>query len=93
MSTLIEVKDLKRYFPAGRVNLFGRHISVLRAVDGVNFKIRKGENLGLVGESGSGKTTLGRTIIRLIEPTGGRIIFKNGNDTIDIAALDRKSVV
>ena len=87
MSTLIEVKDLKRYFPAGKVNLLGRHMSFLRAVDGVNFKIRKGENLGLVGESGSGKTTLGRTIIRLIEPTGGQIIFKNENETIDIAAL------
>ena len=92
MSTLIEVKDLKRYFPAGRVNLFGRHTSFLRAVDGVNFKIQKGENLGLVGESGSGKTTLGRTIIRLIEPTGGRIIFMNGNKTIDIDALSRNEL-
>lgn len=92
MSTLIEVKDLKRYFPVGRVNLFGRHMSFLRAVDGVNFKIRKGENLGLVGESGSGKTTLGRTIIRLIEPTDGRIIFENEKETIDIAALSRSEL-
>jgi peptide/nickel transport system ATP-binding protein len=87
MSTLIEVKDLKRHFPVGRVNFFGKRTSFLRAVDGVSFKIRKGENLGLVGESGSGKTTLGRTIIRLIEPTSGRIIFNNENETIDIAAL------
>nr|MQY76074.1 ATP-binding cassette domain-containing protein [Spirochaeta sp.] len=92
MSTLIEVKDLKRHFPVGRVNLFGKRMSFLRAVDGVNFKIRKGENLGLVGESGSGKTTLGRTIIHLIEPTSGQVVFKNENETIDIAALSRSEL-
>ena len=75
MSTLIEVQNLKMYFLLGRANLFARHKSFLRAVDGVSFKIQKGETLGLVGESGSGKTTLGRAILRLIEPTGGRIIF------------------
>ncbi|MGB9437905.1 MAG: ATP-binding cassette domain-containing protein [Desulfobacterales bacterium] len=75
MSTLIEVKDLKMYFPLGRASLFARHKAFLRAVDGVSFEIQKGETLGLVGESGSGKTTLGRAILRLIEPTGGRIIF------------------
>ncbi len=87
MSTLIEVKDLKRYFPVGRSNFLGRHRIFLRAVDGVSFEIQKSESLGLVGESGSGKTTLGRTIIRLIEPTSGRIIFKNKDETIDIATL------
>ena len=52
MSTLIEVKDLKLYFPLGRTSLFSRHKAFLRAVDGVSFEIQKGETLGLVGESG-----------------------------------------
>ncbi|MEE8541490.1 MAG: ATP-binding cassette domain-containing protein, partial [Desulfobacterales bacterium] len=92
MSTLIEVKDLKMYFPLGRAGLFSRKKAFLRAVDGVSFKIHKGETLGLVGESGSGKTTLGRAILRLIEPTGGRIIFKNGNGETDIANLNRNQL-
>ena len=92
MSTLLEVKDLKMYFPLGRAGLFSRQKAFLRAVDGVSFKIQKGETLGLVGESGSGKTTLGRAILRLIEPTGGRILFKNGNGGTDIATLSRKAL-
>lgn len=92
MSTLIEVKDLKMYFPLGRATLFRRQKVFLRAVDGVSFKIHKGETLGLVGESGSGKTTLGRAILRLIEPTGGQILFKNGNDATDIATLSRNQL-
>jgi ABC-type oligopeptide transport system ATPase subunit len=75
MSTLIEVQNLKMYFLLGRANLFARHKSFLRAVDGVSFKIHKGETLGLVGESGSGKTTLGRAILRLIEPTGAAGLY------------------
>jgi oligopeptide/dipeptide ABC transporter ATP-binding protein len=92
MSTLIEVKDLKMYFPLGRARLFSRHKAFLRAVDGVSFEIHKGETLGLVGESGSGKTTLGRAILRLIEPTGGRVIFKNGNGETDIVTLSRNEL-
>lgn len=65
---LVEVKDLKKYFNVGN----GK---ILKAVDGVSFKINKGETLGLVGESGCGKTTCGRTVIGLYEPTGGEIIF------------------
>ena len=77
MSILVDVKDLKVYFPVGSRALFSKSKSFLRAVDGVSFKIHQGESLGLVGESGSGKTTLGRSILRLIEPTNGQIIFKN----------------
>ena len=89
MSILVDVKDLKVYFPVGSRALFSKSKSFLRAVDGVSFKIHQGESLGLVGESGSGKTTLGRSILRLIEPTNGQIIFKNENEMIDIVNLRR----
>ena len=72
---LIEVKDLKEYFPV-LVGMF--RTKPLKAVDGVSFSIRKGETLGLVGESGCGKTTVGRTLLHLYKPTGGEILY-NGN--------------
>ncbi len=92
MSILIDIKDLKMYFPVGQRTLFSKSKSFLRAVDGVSFKIHKGESLGLVGESGSGKTTLGRSILRLIEPTNGQIIFKNENEMMDIVSLKRNKL-
>jgi oligopeptide transport system ATP-binding protein len=72
---LIEIQNLKKYFPMKT----GFHTSYVKAVDDVSLFIKKGETLGLVGESGCGKTTLGRTILRLHEPTDGKIIF-NGED-------------
>lgn len=75
---LINVKDLKAYFPI-KGGVFGGVVQQVKAVDGVDFYIRKGETLGLVGESGCGKTTVGRAILRLIEPTGGEILFNNNN--------------
>jgi peptide/nickel transport system ATP-binding protein len=75
---LLSVKNLSVWFP-GKKNLLGKSISVTKAVDGVSFEVTKGETLGLVGESGCGKTTLGRTLLRLIEPTAGEIIY-NGMD-------------
>jgi peptide/nickel transport system ATP-binding protein len=69
---LLEVIDLKKHFPV-RGGLLRRSTGMVKAVDGVNLFVRKGETLGLVGESGCGKTTAGRTIIRLLEPTGGQI--------------------
>ena len=79
---LLQVEDLRVHFPI-RKGLFGGVRGYVKAVDGVSFTIRRGETLGLVGESGSGKTTTGRAILRLIEPTGGRILF----DGIDVRAL------
>ncbi len=71
---LLEVQDLVKYFPL-RGGVFGGARAYVRAVDGVSMSVRKGETMGLVGESGCGKSTLGRTVLRLIDPTGGRVIF------------------
>ena len=73
---LVEVEDLKQHFP---IRTGFTKTTLLKAVDGVSFKIRPGETLGLVGESGCGKTTVGRTLLRLYEPTAGRIFFE-GNE-------------
>jgi oligopeptide transport system ATP-binding protein len=82
-TTLVQIRDLKKYFPITRGVLVQRHIGDVKAVDGVSFDIYKGETLGLVGESGSGKTTVGRTILRLYEPTGGSVVF----DGVDLTGL------
>ncbi|MDR1650446.1 MAG: ATP-binding cassette domain-containing protein [Synergistaceae bacterium] len=74
--TILEVKGLRKYFPIRGKGLFAKSCKILKAVDGVDISIAKGETLGLVGESGCGKSTLGRTIVRLYEPTEGEIIFK-----------------
>ncbi len=78
---LVEVRNLKKYFPITRGVVFQRRIGDIKAVDDVNFVIYKGETLGLVGESGSGKTTIGRTILRLHEPSGGEVEF-DGKDLL-----------
>lgn len=75
---LIEVKDLSVWFPS-RKNFFGKALEYTRAVDEVSFEVFEGETLGLVGESGCGKTTLGRTLLRLVEPRSGSILYKGSN--------------
>jgi peptide/nickel transport system ATP-binding protein len=77
---LLNVENLSVWFPAGK-SFFGKAARYIKAVDEVSFTVYKGETLGLVGESGCGKTTLGRTLLRLIEPTAGRIIYNGTNLT------------
>jgi oligopeptide transport system ATP-binding protein len=74
-SALIEVKDLKMYFPVTSGIIFQRKIADVKAVDGISFSIRRGETLGLVGESGCGKSTAGRAILQLYRPTSGQVLF------------------
>ena len=87
---LLDVKGLKKYFPIKR-GLFSKTIGNVKAVDDVSFTIRKGETLGLVGESGCGKTTIGRTILRLIEPTAGKVVFE-GKDVTELDQKDLKTI-
>jgi len=77
-NTLVEVEDLKKYYPV-TAGLLSRHVADVKAVDGVSFHIKEGETLGLVGESGCGKSSLGRTLLRLEEPTAGRVLYKGSN--------------
>ncbi|HEX4836560.1 MAG TPA: dipeptide ABC transporter ATP-binding protein [bacterium] len=73
---LLEVRNLRKYYPVTKGFIFQRQVGAVKAVDGLNFFIRRGETLGLVGESGCGKTTTGRVILRLQEPTTGQAFFE-----------------
>jgi peptide/nickel transport system ATP-binding protein/oligopeptide transport system ATP-binding protein len=89
-NVLVDVQHLVKYFPV-RAGLLQRVVNQVKAVDDVSFFVRKGETLGMVGESGCGKTTVGRTMIRLIEPTGGSVKFDN-KDVFTLKANELKVV-
>ncbi|WP_151082047.1 ABC transporter ATP-binding protein [Nocardioides cynanchi] len=88
-NTLLEVRDLKKYFPVKSGGVIRRTVAHVQAVDGISFTLNKGESLGLVGESGCGKTTTGRLITRLYDPTSGVIDFEG----TDISGLSRRQMM
>jgi peptide/nickel transport system ATP-binding protein len=91
-NVLLEVKNLKKYFPI-RKGFFKTLAGYVKAVDGVNFFIREGETMGLVGESGCGKTTTGRVILRAYEPTAGEVWFKDRNlGNVNVPDLDKQDL-
>ncbi len=90
--TILEVKDLKKYFPVGQSllsSLLGRDQEFIKAVDGVSFSLGKGGILGLAGESGCGKTTTGMILVRLHKPTAGKILYQG----IDISGYEKESLL
>jgi len=87
---LVQVEHLRKFFPI-RKGVFSRVVGHVKAVDNVSFHVGKGETLGLVGESGCGKTTVGRTILRLIEPTAGRVSF-DGHDLLELRGNDLRQM-
>src|SRR6266542_3004408 len=84
-SELLIAEDLKKHFPVTRGIIFQKQIGAVKAVDGVSFTVREGETLGVVGESGCGKSTMARCVMRLLDPTGGRVVFEGR----DITKLSR----
>ena len=87
---LVQIENLKQHFPV-RKGLFRTVAGHVRAVDGISFEIAEGETLGLVGESGCGKTTAGRTILKLLKPTAGRIVYE-GRDITDLRGAELRAL-
>ena len=90
MKPLLDVQDLQVYFPI-KSGVFGRTAGYVKAVDGITFNVKPGETLGLVGESGCGKTTTGRAVLRLVEPTGGNVMF-DGKVVRSLSSADLKNL-
>ncbi len=90
-NNLLEVKDLKTYYPV-KEGVFHKVVNYIKAVDGVNFNLKKQETLGIVGESGCGKSTLARTIMVGEEAHGGEILFNKGGEVIDLVGIKSKTL-
>ena len=90
-AALLEVTDLVKHYRVRSAGSMSRSGSALRAVDGVSFRVRAGETLGLVGESGGGKTTVGLSVLRLIQPSGGRVSFE-GRDVLSAGRAEMKAL-
>jgi len=87
---ILDVRDLQVHFPI-KSGLFSKTTGYVKAVDGITFNVKEGETLGLVGESGCGKTTTGRAILRLVEPTGGNVMF-DGKDVLSLNGPELKAM-
>jgi oligopeptide/dipeptide ABC transporter ATP-binding protein len=88
---LLVVEDLKKHFPVTRGILFQKQVASVKAVDGVTFSVKSGETLGVVGESGCGKSTMARCVMRLLDPTGGKITFE-GRDITNLSRADMRPI-
>src|SRR5213593_3107099 len=86
---LLVVEDLKKHFPVTRGVIFQKEIASVKAVDGVTFTVREGETLGVVGESGCGKSTMARCVMKLLEPTSGRLVFR-GRDITRLSRVEMR---
>ena len=89
--TLLSVRDLKMHFPITKGIIFQKQVGAIKAVDGINFDLYRGETLGLVGESGCGKSTTGRAILQLYRPTGGEVVFE-GKDLVTVKGEDLRKM-
>jgi oligopeptide/dipeptide ABC transporter ATP-binding protein len=88
---LLVVEGLKKHFPVTRGIVFQKQVAAVKAVDGVSFSVRKGETLGVVGESGCGKSTMARCVMRLLDPTEGRVVF-DGRDITKLSRSDMRPI-
>jgi oligopeptide transport system ATP-binding protein len=88
---LLVVEDLRKHFPVTRGIIFQKQVAAVRAVDGISFTLRQGETLGVVGESGCGKSTMARCIMRLLDPTGGKVVFQ-GRDITHLSRAEMRPV-
>ena len=88
---LLVVEGLKTHFPVTRGIIFQKQVAAVKAVDGVSFTVKEGETLGVVGESGCGKSTMARCVMRLLDPTDGRLLFQ-GRDITNLSRADMRPI-